>query len=124
MRTEQRLIVPGLAPFYASDRRQSRTRSCASWSASCFWCMSPANSKSAQAQSRPISWPRTGSSRVWSGPTSIIALELIGGACLVVGLFTRFFAAALAIEMLIALHRLCICQRVMRPVPAATNTCC
>jgi putative oxidoreductase len=33
----------------------------------------------------------------------IIALELLGGACLVVGLFTRFFAAALAIEMLVAL---------------------
>jgi len=32
-----------------------------------------------------------------------IALELIGGVALIVGLFTRFFAAALAIEMLIAL---------------------
>jgi putative oxidoreductase len=30
-------------------------------------------------------------------------LEAVGGACLIVGLFTRFFAAALAIEMLIAL---------------------
>jgi putative oxidoreductase len=33
----------------------------------------------------------------------IIFLELVGGICLIVGLFTRFFAAALAIEMLIAL---------------------
>jgi putative oxidoreductase len=33
----------------------------------------------------------------------IMFLELIGGACLIIGLFTRFFAAALAIEMLIAL---------------------
>jgi len=33
----------------------------------------------------------------------IVALELVGGVCLIVGLFTRFFAAALAIEMLIAL---------------------
>jgi putative oxidoreductase len=33
----------------------------------------------------------------------IIALELVGGICLIIGLFTRFFAAALAIEMLIAL---------------------
>lgn len=32
-----------------------------------------------------------------------IFLELVGGAALVVGLFTRFFAAALAIEMLIAM---------------------
>jgi putative oxidoreductase len=32
-----------------------------------------------------------------------MGLELVGGACLIIGLFTRFFAAALAIEMLIAL---------------------
>jgi putative oxidoreductase len=32
-----------------------------------------------------------------------MGLELVGGICLIVGLFTRFFAAALAIEMLIAL---------------------
>jgi putative oxidoreductase len=32
-----------------------------------------------------------------------MALELVGGICLVVGLLTRFFSAALAIEMLIAL---------------------
>jgi putative oxidoreductase len=38
---------------------------------------------------------------IWAYIT--IALELIGGACLLVGLFTRFFGAALAIEMLIAL---------------------
>jgi putative oxidoreductase len=33
----------------------------------------------------------------------IMFLELAGGICLIIGLFTRFFAAALAIEMLIAL---------------------
>jgi putative oxidoreductase len=33
----------------------------------------------------------------------VMFLETVGGACLVVGLFTRFFAAALAIEMLVAL---------------------
>ena len=33
----------------------------------------------------------------------IMFLETVGGVCLIVGLFTRFFAAALAIEMLIAL---------------------
>jgi putative oxidoreductase len=32
-----------------------------------------------------------------------IFLESVGGACLIIGLFTRFFAAALAIEMGIAL---------------------
>jgi putative oxidoreductase len=30
-------------------------------------------------------------------------LESVGGVCLIIGLFTRFFAAAFAIEMLIAL---------------------
>ena len=30
-------------------------------------------------------------------------LESVGGVCLIIGLFTRFFAAALAIQMLIAL---------------------
>jgi putative oxidoreductase len=34
---------------------------------------------------------------------SAMFLETIGAACIVVGLFTRFFAAGLAIEMLIAL---------------------
>jgi putative oxidoreductase len=34
---------------------------------------------------------------------TVIALETVGGICLIVGLFTRFFAAALAIEILIAL---------------------
>ncbi|HEY1309372.1 MAG TPA: DoxX family protein [Pseudolabrys sp.] len=32
-----------------------------------------------------------------------MALESVGGVALIIGLFTRFFAAALAIEMLIAL---------------------
>jgi putative oxidoreductase len=33
----------------------------------------------------------------------VMFLEPLGGACLILGLFTRFFAAALAIEMLVAL---------------------
>ena len=33
----------------------------------------------------------------------IMFLETVGGICLIIGLFTRFFAAALAIEMLVAL---------------------
>ncbi|MBS0246732.1 MAG: DoxX family protein [Proteobacteria bacterium] len=32
-----------------------------------------------------------------------IAIELVGGICLILGLFTRFFAAVAAVEMLIAL---------------------
>lgn len=33
----------------------------------------------------------------------VMFLELVGGGCLIIGLFTRFFAAALGIEMLVAL---------------------
>jgi len=33
----------------------------------------------------------------------VMFLETVGGVCLIIGLFTRFFAAALAIEMLVAL---------------------
>jgi putative oxidoreductase len=33
----------------------------------------------------------------------VIFFESVGGVCLIIGLFTRFFAAALAIEMLVAL---------------------
>ena len=34
---------------------------------------------------------------------TVMFLETVGGICLTIGLFTRFFAAALAIEILIAL---------------------
>jgi putative oxidoreductase len=33
----------------------------------------------------------------------VMFLEAVGGVCLIIGLFTRFFAAALGIEMLVAL---------------------
>src|SRR5262249_38309080 len=33
----------------------------------------------------------------------VMFLGVVGGVCLIVGLFTRFFAAVLAIEMLVAL---------------------
>jgi len=32
----------------------------------------------------------------------VMGLELVGGVCLIIGLFTRFFAAALAVEMGVA----------------------
>lgn len=38
----------------------------------------------------------------WFGALAIF-FEIVGGAALIVGLFTRFFAAALAIELLIAM---------------------
>ena len=44
-----------------------------------------------------------GSSRPSLFAYAAMFLETVGGVCLIIGLFTRFFAAALAIEMLIAL---------------------
>jgi len=49
--------------------------------------------------------------------------ESVGGVCLIIGLFTRFFAAALAIEMLVALLS-CIYRRVMQPLAEDTSMCC
>ena len=40
-----------------------------------------------------------------------IILETVGGVCLIIGLFTRFFAAALAIEMAIAFLFVAHCRR-------------
>jgi len=55
------------------------------------------------APSPRVCWQKTVSNPRYCGPYVIIFLELVGGICLIIGLFTRFFAAALAIEMLIAL---------------------
>jgi putative oxidoreductase len=46
---------------------------------------------------------KNGLEPAWLWTYVAMFLEVVGGACLVLGLFTRFVAAALAIEMLIAL---------------------
>ena len=52
-----------------------------------------------------------------------MVLETVGAACIALGLFTRFFAAALAIELLMAF--LVVHSRPdLRSAKAATNTCC
>jgi|SRR6478735_6539866 len=102
MRTEQRLIVPGLAPFYASVGDIAYTLVRVVVGVMFLVHVSGKFKIGAGAVAANI-LAKNGiePSLVWA--YIIIALELIGGACLVVGLFTRFFGAALAIEMLIAL---------------------
>ena len=44
-----------------------------------------------------------GSSPQWHLPNAAMFLEAVGGVCLIIGLFTRFFGGRVAIEMVIAL---------------------
>jgi putative oxidoreductase len=102
MRTEQRLIIPGLAPFYASvgDIAYTLVRVVVGIM---FLVHVSGKFKIGAAAVGANIMAKNGlePGLIWAYIT--IALELIGGACLLVGLFTRFFGAALAIEMLIAL---------------------
>ena len=69
------------------------------------------------ASTPPLAW-------VWSA----LAIEFVGGIALILGLFTRFFAAAAAIEMLIITwrlleHRLFLAQPRLR-IRAAVGLVC
>ncbi len=47
---------------------------------------------------------RRGIEPAWPLALSLITLETIGGLCVALGLFTRFWAAAIAIEMLVIVY--------------------
>ena len=103
MVTEQRLLFPGLAGFYTSVDEIAYT--CMRVVVGVMFLMhvwGKFNIGAGRGRRR-TSWPRTASE-----PGTDVGLcghgaGVIGGICLIIGLFTRFFAAALAIEMLIAL---------------------
>jgi putative oxidoreductase len=52
-----------------------------------------------------------------------VFLETVGAICVAIGLFTRFFAAALAIELLVAMFA-AHWARASRSARAAMNMCC
>jgi putative oxidoreductase len=54
---------------------------------------------------------------------SAVFLETVGAICIAIGLFTRFFAAAIAIELLIAMFA-AHWAKASRSAPVAMNMCC
>ena len=100
--TQTRLLIPGLRGFY-------------NWAEPISWLLVRIT---AGLMIIPHGWPKL---MAGIGPTAanalakrgiepseplaviLITLETLGGLCVALGLFTRFFAAALAIEMAIAL---------------------
>jgi len=102
MVNEQRLLVPGLAGFYASVGEIAYTL--VRVVVGVMFLMHvwgkfnigpgavAANVMAKNGLEPALTWAYV-----------VMALEVTGGICLIVGLFTRFFAAALAIEMLVAL---------------------
>ena len=101
-RGETRLIYPGLASFYGS------------WSDIAFALVRVVVGVmflmhvSTKFQIGPAAvaanvMAKNGLEPALAFAYAAIILEAVGGVCLIIGLFTRFFAAALAIEMAIAL---------------------
>ena len=98
-----KLIFPGLAGFYKSLGPFAYTLVRAWSSVSCLSCMFRASSTPARPRSPANLMSKNGLEPAILFAYAAIFLESVGGACIIIGLFTRFFAAALAIEMLIAL---------------------
>jgi putative oxidoreductase len=98
VRRAPRLLIPALAPFYETVRPLS-------------WLLIRLT---AGLMIIPHGWPKVQAGVAATAATAlarrgiqpaeplaivIIALETIGGLCVALGLFTRFWAAAIAIEM-------------------------
>jgi putative oxidoreductase len=100
-KTETRLLMPGLAGFYASlgDVAYTLVRIVVG----IMFLMHVAGKFKAGPAGVAVMMGKSGLEPAMLWAYFIIALESLGGLCMVVGLFTRFFAAALAIEMLVAL---------------------
>ena len=102
MAAETRLLFPGLAGFYASWRDIAYTAIRVviganllmhGWAKIATYGMAGVSGMMAKQGLEPA----TGFA------VAAMFLETVGAICIIIGLFTRFFAAALAIEMLIAL---------------------
>ncbi|MFN3659179.1 MAG: DoxX family protein [Pseudolabrys sp.] len=98
--SEQKLLFPGLAGFYAAMEPIAYTITRVVFG----WIMImhglPKWNRGAEAVGNAFA-NNYGLPRWFAGIA--IFLELVGGAALIVGVATRFFASALAVEMLIAM---------------------
>ena len=102
MITEQRLLIPGLAGFYSSVAEIAYTFMRIVVGVMFLMHVWGKFKIGAGAVAANI-MAKNGLEPALTWAYLTMALEVIGGICLVIGLFTRFFGAALAIEMLIAL---------------------
>lgn len=95
-----KLIFPGLAGFYAAVEPIAYTLTRVVFGAIMIMHGLPKWGRGLEAQGNAFV-TNYGLPHALGG--AAIFLELVGGAALVIGLFSRFFAAALAIELLIAM---------------------
>jgi len=101
-RGETKLIFPGLADFYASVGPISRALVRVVIGVMFLMHVSGKFKVGAAAVAANV-MSKNGLEPSLFFAYAAIILETVGGVCLIIGLFTRFFAAALAIEMAIAL---------------------
>jgi putative oxidoreductase len=98
-RQQSKLVFPGLAGFYASVEPITYAIVRFAIGATVFmhgW--GKVTGGAPAAYFAKIGMPAPTAMAYWA-----LFIETIGAACVAIGLFTRFFAAALAIEMLIAM---------------------
>jgi putative oxidoreductase len=101
-RGETKLIYPGLADFYATFGRIAYTLVRVVVGIMFLMHVSGKFKIGAAAVASNV-MAKNGLEPALGFAYAVIILETVGGVCLIIGLFTRFFAAALAIEMAIAL---------------------
>ncbi len=99
---ETKLIFPGLADFYVSFGRIAYTLVRIVVGIMFLMHVSGKFKVGAAAVAANV-MSKNGLEPALFFAYAVIVLETVGGVCLIIGLFTRFFAAALAIEMAIAL---------------------
>ena len=100
--SEARLIFPGLAGFYASMLPIAATLVRIVVGVMFLMHVSVKFKIGASAVAANF-MAKNGIEPAMLSAYVVMFFESVGGVCLILGLFTRFFAAALAIEMLIAL---------------------
>jgi putative oxidoreductase len=99
---EAKLLYPGLSGFYATMLPVAETFTRIVVGAMFLMHVSVKFKVGAAAVAANV-FAKNGIEPALAWTYFIMFVELVGGVCLIIGLFTRFVAAALAIEMLVAL---------------------